>query len=179
MSRALKPRTYLNSFHLCSVCLILELCSFGSLSDIIRGYGFDWSSTHRAPLQLSYPDILYLALGCARFVSVVMYVTCVHHAILCVTHQCIGIFLHSTFLCVNTIPHTNYATPQRAGGGACVRSLAVPPRRQELQLPRYESYLHVFICCVNKCLVATTQPCSDRNTSIVRYSHAQWTTSST
>jgi hypothetical protein len=51
-----------------SVCLILELCSFGSMSDIIRGYGFDWNSSHRAPLKLSYTDVLYLALGCARSV---------------------------------------------------------------------------------------------------------------
>lgn len=49
-----------------SVCLILEVCSFGSLSDIIRGYGFDWSTSSRAPLSLAYADILYLALGCAR-----------------------------------------------------------------------------------------------------------------
>jgi hypothetical protein len=48
------------------VCLILELCSFGSLSDIIRGYGFDWNSSHRQPLKLSYADVIYLALGCAR-----------------------------------------------------------------------------------------------------------------
>jgi hypothetical protein len=51
-----------------SVCLILELCSFGSLSDLIRGYGFDWSASHRSPLRLSYSDVLYLALGCARYV---------------------------------------------------------------------------------------------------------------
>ncbi len=49
-----------------SVCLILELCSFGSLSDIIRGYGFDWNTSHRAPLDLSRTDSLYLALGCAK-----------------------------------------------------------------------------------------------------------------
>lgn len=49
-----------------SVCLILEICSFGSLSDIIRGYGFDWSTSSRAPLSLAYADVLHLALGCAR-----------------------------------------------------------------------------------------------------------------
>lgn len=48
-----------------------------------------------------------------------------------------------------------YATPQRAGGGACVRSLAVPPRRQELQLPRYKFYFYICICCMIKYLVAT------------------------
>lgn len=54
-----------------SVCLILEVCDFGSLSDIIRGYGFDWSLSQRAPLHLSQADILYLALGCARGLAAV------------------------------------------------------------------------------------------------------------
>lgn len=49
-----------------SVCLILELCQFGSLSDIIRGYGFDWNISHRYPLTISRADVLHLALGCAR-----------------------------------------------------------------------------------------------------------------
>jgi hypothetical protein len=49
-----------------SVCLILELCSFGSLSDVIRGYGFDWNMTHHLPLKLCRLDMIYLALGCAR-----------------------------------------------------------------------------------------------------------------
>ena len=58
---------YYYYYYLYSVCLILELCSFGSLSDIIRGYGFDWNSANqRAPLKLAYTDVLYLALGCAR-----------------------------------------------------------------------------------------------------------------
>jgi hypothetical protein len=57
-----------------SVCLILEVCSFGSLSDIIRGYGFDWSQSHRAPLSLSQADILYLALGCARYIYIKHYI---------------------------------------------------------------------------------------------------------
>lgn len=54
-----------------SVCLILELCSFGSLSDIIRGYGFDWNMSHKAPLHLSRADMLYLALGCAKGIAAV------------------------------------------------------------------------------------------------------------
>lgn len=54
-----------------SVCLILELCSFGSLSDIIRGYGFDWSTSQRYPLSLHRLDCLYLALGCARGLAAV------------------------------------------------------------------------------------------------------------
>jgi hypothetical protein len=62
-TREPRPLLYVNNR---SVCLILELCSFGSLSDIIRGYGFDWNSSHRQPLKLSYADVIYLALGCAR-----------------------------------------------------------------------------------------------------------------
>eukprot|EP01038_Epipyxis_sp_PR26KG_P004338 gene4338-6140_t len=54
-----------------SVCLLLELCAFGSLSDIIRGYGFDWNITHRSPLNLTQHDKLFLALGCARGVAAV------------------------------------------------------------------------------------------------------------
>jgi serine/threonine protein kinase len=54
-----------------SVCLILELCSFGSLSDIIRGYGFDWNTSSRFPLHLTRADLLHLALGCARGVAAV------------------------------------------------------------------------------------------------------------
>eukprot|EP00600_Ochromonadales_sp_CCMP1393_P010984 CAMPEP_0175000894 /NCGR_PEP_ID=MMETSP0005-20121125/2839_1 /TAXON_ID=420556 /ORGANISM="Ochromonas sp., Strain CCMP1393" /LENGTH=1630 /DNA_ID=CAMNT_0016255735 /DNA_START=161 /DNA_END=5053 /DNA_ORIENTATION=- len=54
-----------------SVCLILELCSFGSLSDIIRGYGFDWRASHRAPLRLSFSDVIHLSLGCARGLAAV------------------------------------------------------------------------------------------------------------
>lgn len=48
------------------VCVLLELCSFGSLSDIIRGYGFNWNTSHKRPPSLSAIDKLYLALGCAR-----------------------------------------------------------------------------------------------------------------
>lgn len=54
-----------------SVCLLLELCSFGSLSDIIRGYGFDWSPTSKVPMTLSHSDKLFLALGCARGLAAV------------------------------------------------------------------------------------------------------------
>ena len=53
------------------MCLILEICSFGSLSDIIRGYGYDWNLTHRAPLTLCHTDMMYLALGCARGLAAV------------------------------------------------------------------------------------------------------------
>ncbi len=36
-----------------SVCLLLELCHFGSLSDIIHGQGFDWNpSASKSPMAL-------------------------------------------------------------------------------------------------------------------------------
>ncbi len=50
---------------------MLELCSFGSLSDIIRGYGFDWSSKKSPPLSLSMIDKTFLALGCAQGLAAV------------------------------------------------------------------------------------------------------------
>jgi hypothetical protein len=40
-----------------SVCLVLELCAYGSLSDILRS---------RKALSMSTQDRMYLALGCAR-----------------------------------------------------------------------------------------------------------------
>ena len=40
-----------------SVCLVLELCAYGSLSDILRS---------SEALKLSTQDRMYLALGCAR-----------------------------------------------------------------------------------------------------------------
>lgn len=45
-----------------SVCILLELCAYGSLSDVLRG------STHdiNKALTLSYLDKMYLAVGCAR-----------------------------------------------------------------------------------------------------------------
>ena len=41
-----------------SVCLVLELCAYGSLSDILRS---------NKALALSTQDRLFLALGCARY----------------------------------------------------------------------------------------------------------------
>jgi serine/threonine protein kinase len=46
-----------------SVCIVLELCAYGSLSDVIRG---DAGPLRKSPLSLSVLDRLYLALGCAR-----------------------------------------------------------------------------------------------------------------
>jgi serine/threonine protein kinase len=48
-----------------SVCIVLELCAYGSLSDVIRG---DLGAHSKAPMSLSLIDRLYLALGCARSV---------------------------------------------------------------------------------------------------------------
>jgi len=49
-----------------SVCIVLELCSFGSLADVLRG---DGEGQERIPLQLSWKDRIFLALGCARGVA--------------------------------------------------------------------------------------------------------------
>lgn len=45
------------------MCLVLERCEYGSLSDVIRGY--QGGGIHRQPLKLSMADRMYLALGCA------------------------------------------------------------------------------------------------------------------
>mmetsp|Transcript_3268 Transcript_3268/g.5093 ORF Transcript_3268/g.5093 Transcript_3268/m.5093 type:complete len:918 (-) Transcript_3268:180-2933(-) len=46
-----------------SVCMVLELCAFGSLSEVLRG------GEGKVPLLLSLPDRLFLALGCTRGVA--------------------------------------------------------------------------------------------------------------
>lgn len=51
-----------------SVCIVLELCQYGSLSDIIR---IDDENLRVSGTKLSYSDRLYLALGCARGLTVV------------------------------------------------------------------------------------------------------------
>lgn len=47
-----------------SVCIVLERCNYGSLSDVIRGSEGMNSTT--MPLPLSRSDRIFLALGCAR-----------------------------------------------------------------------------------------------------------------
>ena len=53
-----------------SICIILELCKYGSLSDILRGCqrkGFNGEgSRFQYPLHLSFHDLIYLSLGAAR-----------------------------------------------------------------------------------------------------------------
>jgi serine/threonine protein kinase len=67
-----------------SVCIVLELCAFGSLSDVVRGNGIDrrqlrasidgsgsgkplkTSYTSAPTYKLSTADRLFLAMGCAR-----------------------------------------------------------------------------------------------------------------
>eukprot|EP01035_Chromulina_nebulosa_P017731 gene17731-23323_t len=51
-----------------SVCIVLEKCEFGSLSDILRGaeQGSMGSGVKKYPLQLTKADRMFLALGCAR-----------------------------------------------------------------------------------------------------------------
>ncbi len=50
--------------YLISVCLVLEICEYGSLSDVLRG--MNAGGVTRQPLSLSYADRMYLARGCAR-----------------------------------------------------------------------------------------------------------------
>ena len=58
-----------------SVCLVLELCMYGSLSDVMRG-------PHA--VLLSRQDRLFLALGCSRFVIMICYLqyTLIHKKLL-------------------------------------------------------------------------------------------------
>lgn len=55
-----------------SVCLVLEICEFGSLSDILRGNqlpGGSNNSNGRRALPLTLSDRMFLAMGCARGVQ--------------------------------------------------------------------------------------------------------------
>lgn len=58
-----------------SICIILELCKYGSLSDILRGCqrkGLNGEgSRFQYPLQLPFPDLMYLSLGAARGLSAI------------------------------------------------------------------------------------------------------------
>jgi serine/threonine protein kinase len=54
-----------NAYFFRSVCLVLEICEYGSLSDVLRG-GDGTAGQSRPPLNLSYSDRMFLALGCAR-----------------------------------------------------------------------------------------------------------------
>jgi serine/threonine protein kinase len=51
-----------------SVCLVLEICAFGSLSDVLRGISVASAGTMKArfPFNLSTADRMFLALGCAK-----------------------------------------------------------------------------------------------------------------
>jgi hypothetical protein len=50
-----------------SVCIVLEICQYGSLSDVIRGgVSGAGASISRQELPLSTTDRMFLALGCAR-----------------------------------------------------------------------------------------------------------------
>ena len=53
------------------ICLVLEYCLFGSLSDIIHGYGYVWSHSSEMPYSISHVDRINLALGCARGLAAV------------------------------------------------------------------------------------------------------------
>ena len=47
-----------------SVCMVLELCMYGSLSDILRG---SESDPRKKPFHLTERDQIFLALGCAKY----------------------------------------------------------------------------------------------------------------
>ena len=47
-----------------SVCIILEICEYGSLSDVLRGH--QGGGINRAQLKLSLSDRMFLAYGCAK-----------------------------------------------------------------------------------------------------------------
>ena len=50
--------------------MVLELCAYGSLSDILRGS--DNNSGGRLPLSLTLIDKMFLALGCARLFIIII-----------------------------------------------------------------------------------------------------------
>jgi serine/threonine protein kinase len=47
-----------------SICIVLEVCEYGSLSDVLRGANAGGVVRHA--LKLSMADRMYLAVGCAR-----------------------------------------------------------------------------------------------------------------
>ena len=47
-----------------SVCIVLEICHYGSLSDVIRGSA--GGGVVRRALPLTHADRMFLALGCAK-----------------------------------------------------------------------------------------------------------------
>jgi serine/threonine-protein kinase CTR1 len=47
-----------------SICIVLEICQYGSLSDVIRGSS--GGGVSRRQLPLCHADRMFLALGCAR-----------------------------------------------------------------------------------------------------------------
>jgi hypothetical protein len=55
------------------ICIVLELCKYGSLSDIIRGCNFNGITNEplTKPLCLTVTDKLFLALGCAQGVAAI------------------------------------------------------------------------------------------------------------
>ena len=56
---------YYLRYLLYSICILLEICEYGSLADVVKGRIENGTVIHRS-LTLSISDILYLGLGCAR-----------------------------------------------------------------------------------------------------------------
>lgn len=52
-----------------SVCIVLEKCQYGSLSDVLRGSDASGGERKVSPLHLCRADKMFLALGCARGVE--------------------------------------------------------------------------------------------------------------
>ena len=49
-----------------SVCIVLEICQYGSLADATRGITNKSAGLKKSPLNLSTADKMFLALGCCR-----------------------------------------------------------------------------------------------------------------
>lgn len=74
----------------CSVCILLELCAFGSLGDILRG------TSSVLPMDLHFADQIFLALGAARGVLAV------HQWYLTHWLNCISSYLY-IFICISQL----------------------------------------------------------------------------
>ena len=71
-----------------SVCILLEICEYGSLADILRG---DMGGGRiKQPLGLSLQDRMWLALGCARYYLFVCHYVCRVCVASCFSRSCLA-----------------------------------------------------------------------------------------